>query len=430
MSNRWAFIVCGFLMIGFSHSMQAQFPEGPEFQVDTLTTNPEVIVDSAKVATAPDGRSVVVWRSSRSAGTDVSSVSIQGRLYAPDGSPLGDSFQVNTFTTGEQNTPNAAMAPNGDFIVVWGNPGTMAGDPSRGIHGQRFSSAGTPQGNPFQMPDGVPTDPSVAMDEDGAVVIWHSTDIRGQRFASDGSLLGDQLQINSYTSGTQSFADVAMDPNGGFIVAWTSDISSGNDDSEASVQGRRFASDGSPLGEDFQVNSYTTGPQWFPLVAVDGEGEFIVVWEGDGAAGSGDIQGRRFASDGSPRGGELQISASTASLQGSPDVAMDERGNFMVVWDRLYPTVSEGAVFGRQFVPDGTPLDDPFRIESEVPGGQSFPTVAERGDGKFVVAWQSYYYKYGGISAYNHIQGQRFQSAFFADGFESGDTAAWSATFP
>ena len=33
-----------------------------------------------------------------------------------------------------------------------------------------------------------------------------------------------------------------------------------------------------PLGPEFQVNSYTTNNQWFPSVAADDDGNFVVVW--------------------------------------------------------------------------------------------------------------------------------------------------------
>ena len=49
--------------------------------------------------------------------------------------------------------------------------------------------------------------------------------------------------------------------NGDFVVVWSSLGSTGNDTSERSVQARRFASDGTPLTGDLQVNTYTTSTQ-------------------------------------------------------------------------------------------------------------------------------------------------------------------------
>jgi hypothetical protein len=80
-------------------------------------------------------------------------------------------------------------------------------------------------------------------------------------------------------------------------VVWTSEGSSGTDTSGWSVQGRRYASDGSAEGAEFQVNSYTTNDQWVPSMAAS-DGDFIVVWTSNGSSGTDtdslSIQGQRY----------------------------------------------------------------------------------------------------------------------------------------
>ncbi len=55
--------------------------------------------------------------------------------------------------------------------------------------------------------------------------------------------------------------------------------------------------------------------------------------------------------------------------------------------------------------------------------------MAADGDGDFVVVWSSFGSS-GSDSAGESIQGQRFAVPLFTDGFESGDTSAWSNTVP
>ena len=43
---------------------------------------------------------------------------------------------------------------------------------------------------------------------------------------------------------------------------------------------------GTPIGGEFQVNSYTTSYQRYPEVAADGAGNFVVAWLSGGSAGS------------------------------------------------------------------------------------------------------------------------------------------------
>ncbi len=112
------------------------------------------------------------------------------------------------------------------------------------------------------------------------------TSIQGQRYASDGSSLGGEFQINTYTTDRQENASVVFDDVGDFIVVWDSAGSSGNDNSVLSVQGQRYASDGSAVGDEFQINTYTTDSQQAPKIAVDSNGDYLAVWHSDGSNGT------------------------------------------------------------------------------------------------------------------------------------------------
>ena len=98
--------------------------------------------------------------------------------------------------------------------------------------------------------------------------------------------MGSQFQINSYTINRQEEAAVALDTEGNYVVAWASLGSDGTDTSSWSVQGQRFTSNGSPLGDEFQVNSYTSIHQRRPALAVGPNGTFVVVWESYGSYGT------------------------------------------------------------------------------------------------------------------------------------------------
>jgi hypothetical protein len=71
----------------------------------------------------------------------------------------------------------------------------------------------------------------------------------------------------------QSFHDVAIGADGDFVITWRSPHGP-----ESDVFARRFASTGAALTGDLQVNSYTTGSQSDPLVAADADGDFVVAW--------------------------------------------------------------------------------------------------------------------------------------------------------
>jgi hypothetical protein len=267
---------------------------GTEFQINTYTTASQ---EWPSVAVSPDGDFVVTWHSTGSPGTDTRGESIQGQRYASDGSTQGAQFQVNTYTTGYQVNPSVAMAANGDFVVAWRGVGLLYIDPSG----------------------------------------W---DIRGQRYASDGSKQGAEFQMNTYTTGHQILPWVATDAEGDFVVTWTSRGSPGTDTSGNSVQGQRFDSNGSIQGAQFQVNTYTTNDQvLFRSLAVDSDGDFVVTWLSYGSSGTdtslSSVQGQRYASNGSAQGTQFQVNTYTTFYQTLPAVAMLADTGFIVAWQSM-----------------------------------------------------------------------------------------------
>lgn len=111
--------------------------------------------------------------------------------------------------------------------------------------------------------------------------------------AQPGPPVGDEFQVNAYTSGSQLLPAAGIAADGSFVVAWGSGGSAGNDSSGYSVQGRRFDTGGTPLGGDFQVNSYTSSDQLFPSLAVAAKGDFVVAWSSRGSAGGDSLQHQR-----------------------------------------------------------------------------------------------------------------------------------------
>ncbi len=415
---------------------QTPAPLGDDFQVNTYTTDEQL---SPAVAMDADGDFVAVWYSHGSTGTDTDGPSIQARCYAPDGIARTGEFQVNTYTTGGQFLPEVGAAPDGDFVVVWSGPGP--GDAGSGISGRRFKFDCSPLSDDFQVNTyvaGSQARPAAAVDADGDfVVVWSSygsfgdddslSSIQGQRYDSDGIPNGGQFQINTTTAGDQRRPDVAVSPDGDFVVVWYSEFSAG-DDVFQSIQGQRYAADGMPLGAEFQVNTATLGRQERPAVAVDGQGDFVIVWDSIDSYPDFDesIKGRLFASDGTPLGDEFRVNSYLGGSQLWSDVGADTSGDFVVVWGSAR---SDGAdprdsIQGQRFLADGTPHGAEFQVNTYTTEGQYVPSVGLSEDGRFAVVWYSEG-SAGTDDSFTSVQGQRFDSPLFSDGFESGDATAW-----
>jgi hypothetical protein len=198
--------------------------------------------------------------------------------------------------------------------------------------------------------------------------------------------IGEELQVNSYTSSGQRRPTVAIDGEGDFVVAWQSYL---QDDSFYGVFARRFSSAGTPLAGEFQVNSSTSGNQYRAEVAMDDDGDFVVVWTNQDSPLSFEVFGQRFDSAGAAQGAEFQVNTFTTDFQLRAAVAMDADGDFVVAWSSRYQDGAFMGVFAQRFDAAGAAQGAEFQVNSYTVGLQSYPAVVMRGDGDFIVAWRS-----------------------------------------
>ncbi len=255
----------------------------------------------------------------------------------------------------------------------------------------------------------------VAVDDDGDfVVAWTSEGQDGQswgpfgqRFASSGLPLGAEFMVNTYTYTFQQYLAAALDPDGDFVIAWTSYRQDGLN---SGIFAQRFASSGAPVGTDFQINVITVTVQSYPSIAMEDNGDFAVVWQSSPIlTGTGfKIFARLFTSSGDASSGELQVSTYTGSSQKWPAAAADADGDFVVAWTSSAPDGSvTGDVFMQRFSSSGARVGADFRVNTYTLDYQLKPAVGMDADGDFVVAWTSY--NQDGSS--RGVFGRRFSSA-------------------
>jgi hypothetical protein len=202
--------------------------------------------------------------------------------------------------------------------------------------------------------------------------------------AAQGNPLGPEFRVNTFTSGPQDRPSVAADgSNGTFIVVWTSD---GQDGSGAGVFGQRYLPSGVPSGAEFRVNTYTTDDQEEPSVAADFAGNFVVVWtsvDQVGPVGTG-VFGQRYSATGAALGTEFQVN--TLPVNGQPAVTWLPSG-FVVVWTSL---LNGAEVSGQRYAETGAPLGSEFQVNTYTTYSQLGPSVAALPTGEFVVVWTSF----------------------------------------
>lgn len=376
-----------------------QTPAGPEFRVNNTTTGNQA---HPRVAMDAFGNFAVVWLS----GSD-----IYFQRYDSTGAAVGGQPRVNTHTTSDKDYPAIAMRASGDFVVVWQSDG-QDGYVGWGIHGQRYYNTGSPNGSEFLINSYGPenqTLPAVAMSATGSfVVVWQSFlqdgsdwGIYGQRYDSAGLPDGAEFRVNTYILQGQVTPSVAMDSSGNFAVVWASD---GQDGSGYGVFRRRYNSSGTPIEVDTQINSYTSSNQYQPSVAILPSTGHLVVWTTDDLDGSGTaVYARRYDIGGSSVGPAFQVNTTTVNDQQRARVAYDSAEGFTVSWDGARQGGDGLGVVAQRFLSDGTKYGGEYQVNTYSSSTQSEADIAIAGS-RQVVVWTSD----GQDGDLGGIYGQRF----------------------
>ncbi len=178
-----------------------------------------------------------------------------------------------------------------------------------------------------------------------------------------------------------------MDDDGDFLVTWQSADQDGSNDG---VYAQRYNAAGVPQGSEFRVNTFTTGSQTRPAVAMDDDGDVVVTWHSRGQDGSDfGVYAQRYNAAGVPQGSEFRVNTFTTGRQSTPAVAMDDDGDFVVTWHSLGQDGSSYGVYAQRYNAAGVAQESEFRVNTFTTDNQIFPTVAMDDDGNVVVTWGS-----------------------------------------
>jgi hypothetical protein len=347
---------------------------GGQQQVNTHTIGAQW---TPAVAALGNGGFVVVWDDVLA---DASGSAVLGRRMSSAGTPASLEFAVNTYWTGNQKLPRVAGSANG-FAVLW-NSQDQDGSKD-GIFGQCFDLTNTRVGGEFQVntyTTQYQRTPDVAMNASGAFVVAWTDSTRGhtyaQRYAPGCTRAGAEFQAHD----SASMPAVGMDAAGGFVVAGAGPPVGGG---PAVITAQRYDAAGVPQGGPFLVNTYTTatGFQEAPHVSMESSGDFVVSWDTYNLTtpfGVTRESVRAFRATGTPAGPEFLANTYTTTLRAQSVVATDEDGDFVVAW-----TGADAAGYGikaQRYLPSDLIFADGFNA-----GNLSAWSSASIGAGDLVV---------------------------------------------
>jgi hypothetical protein len=303
-------------------------------------------------------------------------------------SVTGTEVLVNTQKIGPQRQAVTATSSNGMSVVVWtdfnkthyGIPTSLWGDDGY-IKAQRFNAAGQKVGGEILVAGGRSPqhNPTVAIDSHGNfVVAWvldydaTDTDIHAARFYASGSRNGAAFAV-AQTPKREYDPSVGMDSVGNFVVSFTYQFTSSDSDIHAVL----YHANGT-VERPLDV-AITTQQESHSRVAMRADGHFGITF-----VQSNNIFLQRYDQQGNLTG-KASI-ASTSKVEKNPDVAMDNSGHVLVVWQTLVN--NNWNVYGRFDSPTGV-LGSTLSIATTTAQETNPEAGIDSLTGRFAVAYQT-----------------------------------------
>jgi len=305
------------------------------FVGDELLVNVATLGNQNEPAVALDGqgRFAVVWQ-----GPGLDEEDIFLRLLGPDGIARTGELLVNADTAGRQLYPSVAVGAAGTLVVVWESQVQTTNGEKTTVYAQRFDPNGSGLGGAIVVDTGTydARDPDVAVDAGGRFAVTWMRDrsihpIVARLFSAEGVPLTEPFQVNTASIASVTRPSIAMNSLGYFVVAWDGHPKLASEDD---IYARLYDPNGVSRGEPFLVNTIRAGPQQWPRVAVGDRNEFVIVWEHDtGDPNAAEIAARYFDGTGTPLGDQFQLNTYTLDDQRYPDVAMAGDGSYLAAWE-------------------------------------------------------------------------------------------------
>ena len=189
---------------------------------------------------------------------------------------------------------------------------------------------------------------------------------------------------NLVQSGTQANPAIASSPNGArYLATWTDNSAF----PDVNLRGRPVDSTGTPVANEFPVNSTVALDQIESSVAALNNSTWVVTFTDESVDAGGDIRFRRFDFNGNPLGNDVEVVVSDPTLDDSrSDVTALADGGFAIAFQRNFGS-GDIDLLVRRFNADGTENGNFIIVDQSTLLSTNTPSIAGLASGGFVVAW-------------------------------------------
>jgi hypothetical protein len=303
------------------------------------------------------------------------------------------------------DTPEIAFDPQGNAVAVWvQDAGGVSG--IENIWASRYSATT----GLWTAPQLIETDdsgaalhPKAAMDSAGnAVVVWHQSDgnrnaVWSNRYLAGSSSWSGATLLGSDSQGQAEFAQLAIDAAGNVLAVWHQYNPLGN-----SIMARRFDRLLNLWGTPQPIESNQPSAVLSPQLAMNARGDAVVVWQAFSGTRSDIMASRHSASTGSWTSPGL-LETNNAGDASEPQAAIDAQGNITAVWYQSDGSVT--SIWANRFHAPSLAWSGAFLLESDDSGDAEDVQLAVDVAGNVLVVWDQT------INGGTRVWSQRFDAA-------------------
>lgn len=276
-------------------------------QAKTIKHDPNQDVESPSIAMDDQGNFAVAYSEFKDADGAEECTS-SGRTFVVQFSANGAGRGTTQVADNTDDTctfsPIIAMEPDGEFVVAFHTLRVSDSDDTKAqsyLRARRFLASGATHTIPIEdhiyAVDRRSSLNGIAVNADGDfVVTWseygkddsdfETASVRMRRYDSTSGTPSDPQDVAVAGAHDHRDSAIGMASDGSFTIVWERFNHPGETSSE--VMRRSFNSSGNPVSGPVRVNTFATHVQDDPVIAVNPNGSFVVVWESANQDRSGD----------------------------------------------------------------------------------------------------------------------------------------------
>ena len=340
------------------------------------------------------------------------------QIFDSSGNKVGSQIQVNTSVGFSKSNSYVAELAGGGFAVSWSEDTNSWGDAS--IFMQQLDSAGNKVGpeRRIDSTDGFHHRSRIIPLTGGGYVIYWEDDllhipwlnyrfITARQFDAAGNPITGWFMVNTFGPDNQYEPDGIALSDGGYLIIWDSADSQDGDGSGIFAQrfdslSNKVCQDGTDIlncpddsndangkEPEFRINTYASGDQGHPKIAVLSGGGFVITWQSYNQDGDDyGIYVQQYDSNCGSVGLEKLVNTYTTGSQSNQAVAGLAGGGYSVAWQSAGQDGDGSGIFYQQYDSSGDPVGGETQANEDPQGDQQSPQIIGISDGGYIISWQ------------------------------------------